>query len=87
MHAPFIGFRCQVSGVRELRCQILTPEHLYETKLEQRSNANVEHRTPNIECRIRMTPGFIDFKKSEWQSLKWQLLKCGFTSLMPFFLN
>jgi len=23
----FIGVRCQVSGVRQLRCTILTPEH------------------------------------------------------------
>jgi hypothetical protein len=25
--AQFKGVRCQVSGVRELRCYILTPEH------------------------------------------------------------
>jgi hypothetical protein len=25
--AKYLGFRCQVSGVRELRCQILKPEH------------------------------------------------------------
>ncbi len=25
--AQLIGFRCQVSGFRELRCEILTPEH------------------------------------------------------------
>jgi len=42
------GFRCQVSGVRDLKCYTLKYEHFYDY-LSFLSGKNIEYRSSNIQ--------------------------------------